>query len=228
MEHGGGGGGHEIGVHKLVEFMGYSFNGDTILMTWVSMAFVAIFVIFCTRRLSVIPQGGQNFLEMVIEPVLSQIEASAGKKGVRIVPVVVTLFLFILFANWLGLLPGMTSPTNDLNTTLSMGVMIILLTHVFGVHDKGLKYFVHFVKPNPIFGLIHIMEDCSRPLTMGFRLFGNIMAHEILIIVFLMLAPYVVPSGIMFLGIFIGMIQAAIFTILAITYLSAAFAEEEH
>ena len=224
MEHGGG---HEIGAHKLFELAGMQFHMDTLIMTWIVMAAIIIVVIGSTRKLSMIPGGAQNFVEMIIEPILNQIESSAGKKGQRIIPVVVTIFLFVLFSNLIGLFPAMSSPTADINTTLGLALMVIGLVHVYGYADSGKHYLAHFFKPNPAFVLLHIMDNACRPITMAFRLFGNIISHDILMIVLLGLVPFVVPSAILFLGLFIGVIQAAIFTILSITYMAEGL-EDEH
>lgn len=218
---------HEIGSHHLWVIAGMQFHSDTLIMTWITMAAVIAVVVGCTRSISVIPSGAQNFIEMLIEPILAQIDSSIGKKGQRVVPVVVTIFLFVLFANMLGIFPAMASPTADINTTLGWALMIIALVHIYGLADKGPKYILHFFQPNPFFVLLHIMDNLSRPLTMSFRLFGNIISHEILVMVFLMLVPFVVPTGILFLGVFIGLIQAAIFTILSITYLAEGL-EDNH
>jgi F-type H+-transporting ATPase subunit a len=223
MEHGGG---HEIGAHKILELAGMQFHLDTLIMTWIAMACVIVVVIAGTRKLSLVPGGTQNFVEMLLEPILNQIDASVGKKGQRIIPIVVTVFLFVLFSNMVGLLPGMASPTADINTTFGLAILVISLVHIYGVADKGLKYFAHFFQPNPFFILLHIMDNLSRPLTMAFRLFGNIISHEILMIVLLALVPFIVPTGILFLGLFIGLIQAAIFTILSITYLAEGLRDE--
>lgn len=173
MDHGGG---HEIGVHKLLEIAGLQFHIDTLIMTWITMALVIVFVVGCTRKISQIPTGAQNFFEMLLEPILNQIDASIGHKGKKAIPIIITIFIFILFANLLGVLPGGVSPTADVNTTIGLAIMVIILQHAYGLSGRGLKY---LVTPSPIFILLHVMDSLSRPLTMGFRLFGNIMAHEI-------------------------------------------------
>lgn len=223
MEHGGG---HEIGAHKLLEIAGMQFHLDTLIMTWITMATVILVVVGCTRRIALIPSGAQNFVEMLLEPIVAQIDSSVGKKGQRIVAIVVTVFLFVLFSNMIGLFPAMAAPTADINTTFGLAIMVISLVHIYGVADKGPKYFLHFFKPNPFFVLLHLMDNVSRPLTMAFRLFGNIISHEILMIVLLALIPFIVPTGILFLGLFIGLIQAAIFTILSITYLAEGLSDD--
>lgn len=223
MEHGGG---HEIGAHRIFELAGMQFNLDTLIMTWITMAIVLLVVLGCTRKLSLVPSGAQNFVEMLLEPIVAQVDSSIGKKGQRIVSVVVTIFLFVLFSNMIGLFPLMAAPTADINTTFGLALMVISLVHIYGVADKGPKYFLHFFQPNPAFVLLHIMDNVSRPLTMAFRLFGNIVSHEILMIVLLALMPFIVPTGILFLGLFIGIIQAAIFTILSITYLAEGLSDD--
>ena len=152
---------------------------------------------------------------MLIEPILSQIESSAGKKGQRIVSVVLTIFLFILFSNLLGLFPAMASPTADINTTLGMALMVIALVHIYGLADRGMHYVAHFFKPNPAFVLLHIMDNVYKTDHYGLSSLRQHHSHEILMIVLMGLIPFIVPSGILFLGLFIGVIQAAIFTILS-------------
>ena len=225
MEHGGG---HDVGAHKIGVFLGMTFHLDTLIMTWITMALVALFVIGCTRRLALVPGVAQNIVEMVLEPIMSQIEGVMGKKGERVAPIILTIFLFVLFSNYIGLIPQMVSPTADINTTAGLALMVILLVHIFGVMDSGTKYLKHFFTPHPLFVLLHILENCTRPLTMAFRLFGNIISHEILFMIMMILAPFLAPIGVLFLGLFIGTIQAAIFTILSITYIAGAFLDENH
>ena len=225
MEHGGG---HEIGSHKILEIAGMQVHLDTLIMTWITMAVLIIAIVGCARNVGIIPSGKQNFLEMLMEPILSQVDAAIGKKGQRIVPIVLTLFLFILCSNWIAILPvpGITAPTADMNTTLALALLVIFLVHAFGLHDKGLKYFGHFFKPTPLFFIFHMLDNFTRPITMAVRLFGNILSHEVLMVVLMVLVPFILPSAILFLGVFIGLIQAAIFTILAITYMAEGLQDE--
>lgn len=223
MEHGGG---HEIGGHKLAHFAGLTFNMDTLYMTWLTMAIIIIFAILATRRLSLQPRGWQNFMEMVIEGVFGQMENAMGPKGKKLAPFLITLFLFLLVANELGLIPGFTSPTNDLNTTLGLALLVIAVVHVAGIINKGLfRYLKHFIEPSVLFLPINLIEEVSKPVTLSFRLFGNILAGEILIIILGMLVPYVVPTAWLAVSVFIGIIQAAIFTILAMSYISGSFTD---
>jgi F-type H+-transporting ATPase subunit a len=225
MDHGGG---HEIGGHKVAHFAGLAFNMDTLYMTWLTMAIVIILALVATRGLKLIPGGLQSILEMIIEYMNEQVEANIGPKGKKVAPLVITLFVFLLIANWLGLVPGFTSPTNDLNTTLGLALMIVLLVHILGVANNGLSHFKHFIEPNPLFLPINIIEEIAKPVTLSFRLFGNILAGEILIIILGILVPYVIPSGWLMFSVVVGIIQAFIFTMLSISYLSGALKEGHH
>ncbi|MBC8015713.1 MAG: F0F1 ATP synthase subunit A, partial [Sporomusaceae bacterium] len=191
MEHGGG---HEIGGHKLAHFMGMTFNMDTLMMTWLTMAIVIVMAVLATRRIELRPRGWQNFLEMVLVAFLEQIEASMGAKGKQMAPLIITLFLFILVGNQLGLVPGFTSPTNDLNTTLGLALMVVMIVHVLGVKNKGLGYLKHFFEPYKIFVIINVVEELAKPITLSFRLFGNIIAGEVLLIILNQLVPYFAPT----------------------------------
>ena len=145
-------------------------------------------------------------------------------------PFIISLFMFLLVSNWLGLIPGMASPTNDLNTTLGLALLVIVMVHVLGVARKGGHYIGHFFKPTPIFVIINAIEEIAKPITLSFRLFGNILAGEILIIILLKLMPIwmPVPSVIwLAFSIFIGAVQAFIFTMLSMAYFANAVKEDE-
>ena len=218
-----GHGGHAIGTHSLAYFAGLTFNLDTLIMTWLTMAIVILLAILATRHIELRPRGWQNLLEMAIAGLMDLIEANMGKKGKQVAPIIITLFLFLLVSNELGLVPGFTSPTNDINTTLGLALMIVMIVHVLGVKNKGLgRYVKHFFEPFIPFVIINIVEEVAKPITLSFRLFGNILAGEILLIVLGMLVPYFVPTLWLGVSVFIGIIQAFIFTILSISYFSSA------
>lgn len=224
----GHGGGHEIGTHKLAHFMGMTFNMDTLTMTWVTMAIVIFLAVLATRSVELRPRGWQNFLEMAMVAFLDQIEASMGPKGKSLAPLIITLFLFLLVGNELGLVPGFTSPTNDINTPLGLALMIVLMVHVLGVKNKGFRYIKHFFEPYKIFVIINIVEELAKPITLSFRLFGNILAGEVLLIILGMLVPYFVPTLWLAFSVFVGIVQAFIFTMLSISYLSNSVQDEHH
>lgn len=226
MEHGGG---HEIGGHKIAHILGMALNMDTIYMTWLAMAIVIILALLAVRKIELVPRGWQNLLEIAVEAILEQIDANLGPKGRKVVPLVITLFIFLLVSNWLGLIPGFTSPTNDLNTTLGLALMIVIFVHVLGIANKGIfKHLKHFFEPNPLFLPINLVEEVAKPVTLSFRLFGNILAGEILLVILGMLVPWVIPAGWLFFSVVVGIIQAFIFTMLSISYLSNSLKDDHH
>lgn len=224
----GHGGGHEIGAHKVAHFLGMTFNMDTLMMTWLTMAIVIVLAVLATRSIELKPKGWQNVLEMAMVAFLEQIEANMGPKGKSMAPLLITLFLFLLVGNELGLIPGFTSPTNDINTPLGLALMIVLMVHVLGVKNKGLRYLKHFFEPYKIFVIINIVEELAKPITLSFRLFGNILAGEVLLLILGMLVPYFVPTLWLAFSVFVGIVQAFIFTMLSISYLSNSVQDDHH
>lgn len=220
---------HEMGVREVVTWFGMQFNIQTLEMTWLTMAIVILIAFLATRNLKMIPSGWQNVLEMVIIWLNEQIGASIGPRGQLVAPLLITLFLFLLVANWLGLIPTLASPTNDINTTLGLALMVIVLLHVFGLYYKGFGYIKHFFQPVAPFVIINIIEELAKPITLAFRLFGNILAGEMLIAVLLLLVPIWMPiPSVVWLAfsMFIGVIQAFIFTMLSMSYLASAMKDE--
>ncbi|WP_371361039.1 F0F1 ATP synthase subunit A [Sporomusa malonica] len=199
------------------------FHLDTLYMTWLTMAIIIVGAVIARRGKEIVPRGWQNFVEMVIEELLTQIEATMGPKGKIFAPFIMTLFLFLLVSNWLGLVPGFTSPTNDINTTLGLALAVLVLVHGLSIHTKGIvPYIKHFFQPHVLFFPITVVEELAKPVTLSFRLFGNILAGEILIVILGILVPYVVPTLWLAFSVFVGIIQALIFTMLSMSYLAGA------
>ena len=215
----------KIGVREVIEIGGHTFNEHTILMTWLTMAIVILVAVLATRNLKEVPTGWQNAMEAVADLWETQVKAMIGEGGVFLVPLFLTLFLYLMVANWLGLCPGMESPTNDLNTTLGMAIfMSFFVNHAVGLMKQGAGHLHHFIEPFAPFIIVNLIEELSRPASLAFRLFGNILAGEVLIIIILELVPGVInwlPSTpwILF-SLFVGVIQAYIFTMLSITYIA--------
>ena len=224
---------HEIGVREAVQIAGFTFNSQTLVMTWISMVVVLFIVWLAVRNLKIVPTSNwQVMLEMIIDSLHEQAEESMGARGRGFLSMlIVSLFLFLLVSNWIGLIPTMASPTNDLNTTLGLALLVIVMTHVLGLYVKGMHYIAHFFQPFAPFVIINIVEELAKPITLSFRLFGNILAGEILIhILLLLLGNYsTVPSVIWIaFSIFIGGVQAFIFTMLSTAYIGSAIKTEDH
>lgn len=210
---------------------------NTIFSAWVVMAVLLLLSWAATRNMKAVPTGLQNVMELVVESWMGIVEKTAGPKGRRFLPLVLTAFLFILMSNWIGTTPlfGNTfvgpeghrvevfrSPNSDLNVTVAMAIIVFLTTQAFAVRAAGVVgYLREFLIPNPL----HIVTELSRPLSLSLRLFGNIFAGSTLVHTMLGLAPY---ATFVFLGLelFVGVIQALIFSILTLVFLSIATSHE--
>lgn len=222
---------HEIGVREVVTFAGMQFNIQTLEMTWLAMAIVILIAFLATRSLKLVPSGWQNVIEMVIVWLNEQIGVTLGSRGQLVASFLITLFLFLLISNWIGLIPTLASPTNDLNTTLGLALLVIAMLHVLGLYYKGFNYIKHFFQPVAPFVIINLIEEIAKPITLAFRLFGNILAGEILIIILLLLVPIWMPvPSVVWLAfsLFIGAVQAFIFTMLSMSYLANAMKDDDH
>lgn len=229
-----------------------TFHGKTLVMTWIVMAFLLVFCILAVRKLtSGTPGKMQNFMEWIVDFVKKIISDNMDyEKGRPLLNYLLTLIMFIFFSNMLGLIPNFTfglfehvefaqlnkifhgptlmSPTADINTTLALATLTIILVIAAGIKHKGRHYFHHFIEPHPLFLPIHLIDMVAKPMTLGFRLFGNIFAGEVLIAVILMLPGLWVLAGVLpdtlWLGfsIFVGAIQSFVFTVLTTAYIAQA------
>ncbi len=175
----------------------------------------------------------RNLFELILSFLVNLAEDIIGHKAKQYVPLLATCFIFILFMNLLGLIPGFVPPTDKMNITVGLAVVIFLSTHYYGVKEHGIAYFKHFLGPvwwmAPIMLPIEIVSHLARPLSLSLRLFGNITGDHLVVAIFLGLVPFVVPSVFYGLGVFVSFMQAFIFTVLSMIYISGAVAhEEEH
>ena len=211
------------GTHAVQQLLGMQVNMDTIFTTWLTALIVFLVVFAAARGKKLVPTGVQNCVEILIEALLDQFKTNVGPKYRQVVPALLTLFLFILTANQLGLLPTdhMTaSPTSDINTTLGLALAVTILIHALYIANQGVgKWVKHFFEPFPVFVLINLVEEISRPVTLAMRLFGNILAGEILLELLYALAPWLIPIIWIAFSVFVGVIQAYIFTTLSSVYL---------
>ena len=180
-----------------------------------------------------IPYGIQNLVEMFIEWLDKLMDANLGIEGRRIsTPFVITLFLYIFIGNELGMMPSifvhLTSPTNDINVALGLSLTVAVATYIIGIIQQGPKYFKHLVSPFALMLPLNLIEELSKPLTMALRLFGNILAGEILLVVLYKLVPWVVPNLWIGFSLIIGFLQAFIFTMLTVIALAPIFKQVHH
>ncbi|HSQ53826.1 MAG TPA: F0F1 ATP synthase subunit A [Candidatus Bathyarchaeia archaeon] len=175
----------------------------------------------------------RNVFELIMAFLMGLAEDIIGHKAKRYIPLLATTFIFILFMNLLGLIPGFVPPTDKMNITVGLAVVIFLSTHYYGVKEHGIAYFKHFL--GPVWWLawliapIEIISHLARPMSLSLRLFGNITGDHLVVAIFLGLVPFVVPSIFYGLGVFVSFMQAFIFTVLSMIYIGGAVAhEEEH
>ncbi len=199
--------------------------------SWFVMAMLALCSFLATRRMDILPGRFQNVMEAVLGGFDDLLVETMGPEGRKFFPLIATLGLYILTSNLLGLLPGFESPTANLNTTVSMAVVVFVMTHVVGIRMHGFKYVKHFMGPiwwlTPIMMPIEIISHLSRPLSLSVRLFGNIMGEDIVLAVVILLVPFLVPLPVFVLMIFTSVIQTLVFMLLTMMYIAGAM-EEAH
>ena len=200
--------------------------------TWVVMIILLILARLGAKRLEMVPKGGQNFFEVIITGIEDFMVDITGEEGRFVFPLIATLGFFILFSNYLGLIPGFYSPTSNINTTLACALIVVFYTHVIGVKFHGAKYIKHFLGPiwwlSPLIFPIELIGHAARALSLSIRLFGNIFGEElVLALLFFLAGLYFAPLPMMVLSLFTGFVQAFIFVLLSIMYFAGAI-EEAH
>jgi F-type H+-transporting ATPase subunit a len=195
------------------------------------MGFLILVSFLATRRLSITPGSIQNIMEVIIDAFYTLLIDTMGESGKKFFPLIATIGLFILVSNVLGLIPGFESPTANLNTNLTMALIVFCLTHIMGVKIQGWKYLKQFVGPNPwlapLMIPIELVGHIARPVSLTFRLFGNIEGGHIVLAVILLLVPLLVPLPILVLKLLICVIQTLVFMLLSMMYIAGAM-EEHH
>ena len=220
----------EVGNHFYWEVFGYSLHGQVFLVSWLVIGLILGASVLATITLNQVPRNNwQNIMEVVVEYVQGIAKNQMGSNFGEWVPFVGTLFLFILISNWLGaLVPWklihlpegeLAAPTNDINTTISLALATSITYFYAGLKKKGFSYFKKYFQPTPVLLPINILEDFTKPLSLSFRLFGNILADELTVSVLTLLVPILIPLPIMILGLFASSIQALIFATLAAAYI---------
>lgn len=231
----------EVGQHFYWQIGGLKVHGQVFIVSWIVIAVLVIASLLATRNIQRVPQGIQNFMEYAFEFVREIAKNQLGEKEYRPwLPFIGTLFLFIFVSNWSGaLVPWkliklpegeLAAPTNDINTTVALALLVSLAYFYAGFRKKGLGYFAKYIQPTPVLLPIAILEDFTKPLSLSFRLFGNILADELVVAVLVLLVPLFVPLPVMLLGLFTSAIQALVFSTLAGAYIHEALEGhgEEH
>ncbi len=206
-------------------------SADAVAYTWLIMVLLLMLSFLAARRVAVVPRALQNFMEVVVGGIENMIVETMGEHGRAYFPLVATVGLFVLISNLVGLIPGFFPPTANINTTAACAVVVFISTHVVGVRQHGIRYIKHFCGPiiwlAPVMFFIEVIGHLSRPLSLTLRLFGNMNGHELVLIIFFGLAPFLVPLPMMLMGVLVSFIQAFVFMLLTMIYISGSL-EEAH
>jgi F-type H+-transporting ATPase subunit a len=227
-----------VGQHFYWQIGEYQVHGQVLITSWIVLGIIAVLAFLGNSNLKPTPDGFQNFTELVTEFIRDLAKTQIGEKEfLAWVPFLGTIFLFIFVSNWSGaLLPWrllelpngeLAAPTNDINTTVALALLTSVSYFYAGIRKKGLGYFKRYVQPAAFLLPINILEDFTKPLSLSFRLFGNILADELVVGVLVALVPLIVPIPIMLLGVFTSAIQALVFATLAGAYIGEAL-EDHH
>jgi F-type H+-transporting ATPase subunit a len=223
----------EVGKHFYWNIGGFLVHGQVLLVSWLVLVLLLLFSVIGTQNKERIPKGFQNFTELAFDFMISISRDQLGESFYKEwIPFISTLFLFVFGSNWAGaIIPWkliklpegeLAAPTNDINTTAALALLTSFAYFYAGLSKKGFGYFKRYIQPIPLLLPINIIEDFTKPLSLSFRLFGNVLADELTISVLTSLVPLVIPLPIMVLGIFAGSVQALIFSTLAAAYIAEA------
>ena len=223
----------EVGKHFYWDLGGFLVHGQVLVVLWTVFFLLFIFSLLGTSNIDRIPSSWQNFGELAVDFSVDISKDQLGESFYKEwIPFISTLFFFIFGCNWVGaIIPWkliklpegeFAAPTNDINTTVALALLTSFAYFYAGLSKKGLGYFKRYIEPIPLLLPINILEDFTKPLSLSFRLFGNVLADELTITVSTSLVPLIIPLPIMALGIFAGSLQALIFSTLAAAYIAEA------
>jgi F-type H+-transporting ATPase subunit a len=226
-----------LAAEEITRIFGFPIT-NTLLLAWVVMGILVFFSMAATRRLAPVPGRLQNFFELIVEKSYGFIRSIIGsqKDTDRVYPFIITFFVFILLSNWLGLIPGvgtigmetqheerslflpfLRAPASDLNTTLAFALISVSITNILGIAAIGfvkhIGKFISFKSPVAFFvGILETVAEVAKIISFSFRLFGNVFAGEVLLVVVASLIPYIAPLPFLGLEVFVGFIQALVFS----------------
>ena len=205
--------------------------GEHVMYTWLVMILLILVALLVKRNIQTVPSGLQNLLEPVVAGIEGMIEETMGPKGKAYFPLIATIAFFILVSNLIALIPGFYPPTANLNTNAAMALTVFAMTHIIGIKEHGIGYLKHFCGPviwlAPLIFPIEIVGHLARPLSLTLRLFGNMYGHEIVLMIFFALVPFMLPLPMMLMGVLVAFIQTFVFMLLAMIYIAGSL-EEAH
>jgi F-type H+-transporting ATPase subunit a len=246
-----------LAAEKIGSIWGFPIS-NSLLATWIVMGVLIVFSWLATRHVSIIPSSLQSVAELLVGGLYDFFRQVTGHHIAKFFPLIASLFIFIMVANWMGLLPGfgtigffhtptheavetteekvefipiLRASTADLNTTLALAIVAVVAIQYFGFHVVGIHYgtkFINFKDPILfILGILETVSEFARIISFAFRLFGNIFAGEVLLTVMAFLMPFIVPLPFLVMELFVGFIQALVFSMLTAVFLNVAVSHGE-
>lgn len=220
---------HSGGATGIVFYLGPIHITHSVLVTWGIMVALVCVSWVVTSRLRRDPGPLQTAVEGVVGAIEESISSILPGHAERVFPFIATLWIFIVLANLIGLIPGIDAPTGDLSVTAALAVLVFLSVHYFGMCIEGIiPYLRHYVAPSPVLLPFHLIGEISRTLTLAVRLFGNMMSLELAALLVLLVAGFLAPVPLLLLHIVEALIQAYIFGMLALIYLAGAIQTRAH
>ncbi len=223
---------------------------NTLITSIIATVILLVIAYFATKNMKEIPSGLQNLFEVIMEALFKMVDSVTRdrKQTYQFFPLVTTIFIFIILSNWLGLVPGfgsigffetahdgghttfiplLRSTNSDLNTTLALAIVSVMATQIFGIVALGIwkygKKFVDFSSPISFFvGILELISEVAKMVSFSFRLFGNVFAGEVLLVVIMTLVPFIAPLPFFALELFVGFVQALVFAMLTTVFLKMA------
>lgn len=223
---------------------------NTLITSIIATVILLVIAYFATKNMKEIPSGLQNLFEAIMEALFKMVDSVTRdrKQTYQFFPLVTTIFIFIILSNWLGLVPGfgsigffetahdgghttfiplLRSTNSDLNTTLALAIVSVMATQIFGIAALGIwkygKKFVDFSSPISFFvGILELISEVAKMVSFSFRLFGNVFAGEVLLVVIMTLVPFIAPLPFFALELFVGFVQALVFAMLTTVFLKMA------
>ncbi len=203
-----------------------------IIMTLIVLVVVPIIFTIFAKKPSLIPTPIQNVFEIYIEFIDNLIKENMGEKGRKYFPLIASIGLFVFFGNLLGIIPGLESPTANLNTTMALALLVFFIYNFEGIRENGVDYFKHFLGPframAPVFVIIELLSHLSRPVTLALRLFANMTGGELISVVLIMLVPFLIPMPVMLIHLIAVFLQTYVFVVLTTVYIAGAITHAEH
>ncbi len=243
----------KIAAEPIFQIFGIAVT-NSLFTSWMVMIVLLIIAVLVYKKINIMPRSGQLLFEFFIEQLLNITEGMFGsrKDAEKYLPIVATIFLFVLLSNWLGVFPGMGSigfnqvhegvkefvplfrpGSSDLNFTLALAITTIVLVNVFGILSIGIakhisKFFTVKSAMDFFVGLLEFISEIAKMISFSFRLFGNVFAGEVLLVLAAVFMPYLFPVPLLAFEVFVGFIQASVFAMLAAVFIAMAVKHESH